>query len=504
MMSQRNEDKVLKQQCWFQQSYSRKDLPVLGAIIFVLLLTSCRRSDEKTIAFINVNLIPMASEVVVENQVILVKGENIVAMGDLDDVHIPRGTQLIDGKGAYLMPGLADMHMHTRQDWDDQGVWPVQPLHLYLANGVTTIRDLGPEGTPLTYTITWRDEIENGKRIGPNIYTSGEILYASPLEDPQGAVQKNHELGFDFLKLYSYLSRQDFHEALSTAKSLNFYTTGHIPYAVGLEGVLSEGMNEIAHVEELLPEFFDLNRDQSLTPQGWLSYFIESAAREIDIASTTPVNDFINDKSDHLDQITDLLRTAGVPVCTTLDIDAVIRLKLFRPETFLGRPENSYFEAGYLQTYLDGKEKHQVQCRGIEEICAFKHSIDLWILNALHEDGVPLLLGTDSGTGGMGIIPGYSIHDELDILIENGFSPYEALVTGALNASEVIGRITGDGNFGTLEIGKRADLILVSENPLENTATIRQPLGVMVSGRWYERKTLDQLISLDELSGVSQ
>jgi imidazolonepropionase-like amidohydrolase len=92
----------------------------------------------------------------------------------------------------------------------------------------------------------------------------------------------------------------------------------------------------------------------------------------------------------------------------------------------------------------------------------------------------------------------------LAILIENGFSPYEALVTGTVNASEVVGRMTGEGNFGTLEICKRADLILLSENPLETIAMIRQPLGVMVSGRWYSREMFGQLISPTPSSEVSQ
>ena len=150
------------------------------------------------------------------------------------------------------MPGLADMHMHTRADWEDPEIWPMHPLNLYLANGVTTIRDFAPYGSPLDIALQWREEILEGTRIGPTIYASGKLLYASPLEDPEGIVQMNYELGFDFLKLYSYLSKDDFHQALAAAKELDLYTAGHIPYAVGLEGVLAEGMDEIAHVEQFI------------------------------------------------------------------------------------------------------------------------------------------------------------------------------------------------------------------------------------------------------------
>jgi imidazolonepropionase-like amidohydrolase len=131
-------------------------------------------------------------------------------------------------------------------------------------------------------------------------------------------------------------------------------------------------------------------------------------------------------------------------------------------------------------------------------LCAYKYDIDRWVLHGLHEAGVLLLLGTDSGTGGMGIVPGYSIHDELRILVENGFSPYEALATGTLNAAIATQRMSGEGDFGVIKAGKRADLILVSANPFVNIAAIRKPLGVMAAGRWYSRETLAELVEISK------
>jgi imidazolonepropionase-like amidohydrolase len=100
----------------------------------------------------------------------------------------------------------------------------------------------------------------------------------------------------------------------------------------------------------------------------------------------------------------------------------------------------------------------------------------------------------------MGIVPGYSIHDELRILIDNGFSPYEAINAATVNAAIVVERMSGDGDFGTIEVGKRADLILVRDNPLEDIATIEEPLGVMTAGRWYSQETLAELIEPANLS----
>ena len=112
--------------------------------------------------------------------------------------------------------------------------------------------------------------------------------------------------------------------------------------------------------------------------------------------------------------------------------------------------------------------------------------IVLTLLEALHDADVPLLLGTDAGSGSMGLVPGFTIHDELAALTAHGLTPYEAIQTGTVNASSAIGAMTGDDDFGTIEVGKRADLILVGENPLDDVSHIEEQLpGVMAAGTWY-------------------
>ena len=345
-----------------------KKIGLLITALISILLAACMPVDETDFAFTNVNLIPMTGETVIKNQTVLISGTQITAIGNTGDLHIPRGAQVIDGQGAYLMPGLADMHMHTRADWEDPQTWPVHPLKLYLANGVTTIRDMSPQGSPLTYALQWREEILTGKRIGPAIYASGRLLYASPLENVQGLVQQNHAAGFDFLKLYSYLSEEDFEAAMQAANDLEMYTTGHIPYTIGLEGTLTAGMDEIAHVEELLPEFFVMNRDQQLSPEAWLNYLIQTVESHFDTNSPTMQADFEKENSERLAAIAAQLNANQIPVCTTTTVDNVIQQKLFTPQAFLVRPENIYFEAGYLESYQRGEEKHQVLCRGIENL----------------------------------------------------------------------------------------------------------------------------------------
>jgi imidazolonepropionase-like amidohydrolase len=108
---------------------------------------------------------------------------------------------------------------------------------------------------------------------------------------------------------------------------------------------------------------------------------------------------------------------------------------------------------------------------------------------------VTLVLGTDAGTGGMGIVPGFSVHDELRILVDNGLSPYEAILTATATASRVVGAMTGADDFGTIEVGKRADMLLLEGNPLQDVAKIGHPRGVMAAGRWYPSATLRQWLA---------
>jgi hypothetical protein len=400
------------------------------------------------------------------------------------------------------MPGLADMHAHTRmttatwaQPWDDPEIWPVHPLNLYLANGVTTIRDLNALDETGTYPRQLQEDIRAGKRVGPTIYTSGEKLDASPLGDPEGLVRQNQERGYDLLKIYAYLSVDDFEAAMREAKKLGIYTAGHIPYAVGLEGVLSAGMDEIAHVEELDWEFFEFDRSRPLQPDEWFPILIQAVLNELDLSSSNYFEDFKSENQSTLEKIANQLRTSGVTVCTTVNLAEILWMKQFNPDVFLARPENKYLDPKYLESVRRGEEYQAAECHDIEGVCAIKYDFDRWILSGLHAAGVQLLLGTDA-IGGIGIVPGFSIHDELRILVENSFTPYEALLTGTVNAAKAVERMTGDGDFGSIEIGKRADLILVSGNPLEDITIIKDPLGVMASGRWYSAEQLSELIEL--------
>jgi imidazolonepropionase-like amidohydrolase len=474
-------------------------LAIALSLISVLSCLKCRSSlpppvqkSEDIIVFQNVNLVPMTNEKIVKGQTVLVRGKRIIEIGPSKRIAVPQNARVIDGTGAYLMPGLADMHMHTRDNWDDwMSDWPVSPLLLYLANGVTTIRCFGPEMSG--YVLRWRDKINSGQLIGPTIYTSGPIIYG-PVNNPKKIVLEQKAQGFDFIKLYSFLPKDEFHEAMIAAKQAGMYTAGHIPFQVGLEGVLSEGMDEIAHIEELSFEFVDFDKNKGLKGRYWMPYVIKTAFQQVKPYLGFNMEELDERFGDRVSSVATKMRSANIPVCTTLFLDEVIVEKLYEPEQFLSKPENKYLPRKYLAAFRQGREKHQMQFRGGGDFAFFKRTLDRILLKYLKEAEVFLVLGTDAGTGWMGLVPGFSIHDELRILTENGFTPYEAIKTGTVNAAIVVEKMNGNGDFGTIEIGKRADLILVEDNPLEDVANIKNILGVMASGRWYDKTMLQKFI----------
>ncbi len=439
-------------------------------------------SAPQATAFVGAAVVPMTADVVLSGQTVLVEGDRIASIGPVGEVELPEGTLVVDAQGAYLMPGLADMHVHL----DD--VWPVPMLDLFLANGVTTVRNLNGWDPSV---LTWRDDVAAGTLRGPSIYTAGPTIYEDA-PDLEAVVMDQLDQGYDLIKVYSYLSREGLDEVIAAAHERGGYVVGHVPYAVGLEAAVAMGLDEIAHVEELTFELIEFDRTADLPIGDWLPYIFEQANAEL--RSSAP-DELLGER---IAKVIDTLRDADVPVDTTVFLSELIVEKLTDPDAFLRRPELEYMPADYLAEFDAGSEEHQVQFAGHEDIAAVRSSAVLMLLEALHEADVQLVLGTDAGTGSMGLVPGFTIHDELAVLTANGLTPYEAILTGTANASSVVEAMTGTDDFGTIEIGKRADLLLIGENPLEDISHIDdQLLGVMAAGHWHTTAELTDMITLD-------
>jgi len=447
---------------------------------------------EKVTAFVHVNLVPMTDEKILPDQTVMVKESHVIAIGPAKELEIPGGATVIDGSNYYLMPGLADMHIHTDTGWLNGG-WPVSPLDLFLANGVTTIRDFGPKGAPPDHALRWRNEIKKGELRGPTIYAAGPILYG-PLDNAEEIVRAQYEQDFDFVKLYSFLSVTEFHEAIATAENLNLYTAGHIPFAVGLDGILSAGMNEIAHIEELDFEFLDFDRSRKLGREQWFRYILQTATEQMGRLPDLSNDELSLDYQAQIKKIVQQLEASKTPVCTTLAVGDVVFKKLFHADRLASEPASRYLPYGFIEMLQQGKDRHQIIFKGYEDFAPYHFNLNQLLLRELHKGGVTLVLGTDAGPLGMGLVPGFSLHDELGIMVENGLTPYEAIKMATVNAAEVIKKMNAKGNFGTIEVGKKADLVLIGGNPFDDIRNTRKIQGVMASGQWLDKPTLQKML----------
>jgi hypothetical protein len=468
-------------------------LLLIMQILWIQTGSSAWAQVEKHTAFVNVNLVPMTDEIIIPEQTVLVKGKRITAVGPSRAMDLPDDSIVINGSNFYLLPGLSDMHIHTDTKWLNGG-WPVSPFDLFLANGVTTIRDFGPKGAPTDYALRWRDEIKRGRFRGPTIYAAGPILYG-PVDNAEKIVQVQKEQGFDFVKLYSFLSVAEFHDAIATAKKLNMYTAGHIPFTVGLNGVLSEGMDEIAHIEEFDFEFLDFDRFRILGHEEWFRYLLHIATEQMGNFADLPPDELKLSYQTKIEEIIHKLRASKTPVCTTLTVGDIIVKKLFHADRLASGPTSQYLPYGFIESLRQGKNGHQIQFKGYEEFAIVHFKLNQLLLRELHDGGgVNLVLGTDAGGIGMGLVPGFSLHDELRIMIENGFSPYEAIKTTTVNAADVIKKMNAKGNFGTIEVGKKADLVLIGGNPFDDIHHLKNIHGVMASGQWFDKPALQRML----------
>ncbi|MGE0581342.1 MAG: amidohydrolase family protein [Steroidobacteraceae bacterium] len=406
-------------------------------------------------AIVNVHVLTMQSAEVLPGQTVLVKDGRIEAFGPSGSLRPRPGVRVIDGHGGFLMPGLADMHVHSDGD-------PMSLL-LFLANGVTTVRQMS--GLPVY--LEWAREAAAGKRLAPDIYSTGPILVEKRTPqanqpDMATQVRAQYAAGYRAIKPYTFLSADDYREAVATARRLGMYVVGHIPYSVGTAGIIAAGQDEVAHVHSFHPDYF---RDFD-PAQVFREYAVDEEFGE---------------------HVAPQLRKAGIAVTTTLVVNQALA-DAQDLEAYASRPEMAYESRAALALMRSpGWTFNKLWPHDYLTRVYLPHMFRL--THTLQRAGVVLVLGTDSGVPGL--LHGFSTHRELQLLVQAGLSPYEALQAGTRNAAAV----AGARDWGAIERGRRADLLLLRDNPLERIGNTQHIEGVMKRGRWLDRADLDRLLN---------
>jgi len=278
------------------------------------------------------------------------------------------------------------------------------------------------------------------------------------------------------------------------------YSIGHIPFSVGFEGVIQGGLNEIAHIEEIVfSKMYIYSYEKDLLPLKYSEYypFILKMMSDDMLKNNHSIQKIIDSKKEIIKKIVAELKEKNVAVHTTLYIDEVIALKKNNPHKLIQQESYKYIPETYKEQLLKGVDRNLRQFKGLEHLGSLKFKLDSILFRELYKNDVDLVFGTDAFPG-MGMVPGYSVHGEFEMLTRYGLTPFEALDLATRKASKIVSRITGKDDFGTIEIGKRADLILVSENPLESIENLKKFEGIMVSGSWICKDSLHSLIEIND------
>ena len=434
-----------------------------------------RSSAAGTFAFVDVSVLPMDRDRVLTGQTVLVRDGRIAAVGPSASVRVPPDAQRIDGRGKYLMPGLAEMHAHV--------LGPAQPqelnrdiMFLYVANGVTTIRAM--LGAPNQLVL--RGQLQKGEVLGPTMFVAAPSLNGNSAPNPDTAmklVRAHKAAGYDLLKLHPGLTRATYDSAVRVAREVGITFGGHVSQQVGIDRTLEVRQSTVDHLDGYI---------EGAVPDP-LKRRIMSPTEQV------PFSEWMAGVTD--DKLRELARRtkdAGVWNVPTVFLWESL-YGTFAPESAAQRPEMKYAPKQWVNGWITQKRN---QAQGLTqggvtpELAQQLLSHRRKFLKALADAGAPLLMGTDSPQ--MFNVPGFALHRELRLMGEAGLTPYQVLESGTKNVGLYVERdLKQDGKFGTVAVGNWADLVLLDANPLQSLDNLTERAGVMVRGRWVPAAEID-------------
>lgn len=404
------------------------------------------RSLDRTV-FANVDVLTMADREIIPRQFVLIEAGRIVSISGSPPENAKDYT-VIDGGGSTLMPGLIDMHTHIFDRTD---------LLNYLSSGVTTVRNM--MGMPMH--LRWRAEIEDGDLPGPRLVTSsptingGEFapfhVFPKDADEARELVRRYRTCGYDFIKIYDGLSPEVLSAVVGEARKQGLGVAGHLPRSLQLSEILAAGFVSIEHAEEI---YSTLLTDDGADAQ--------------------------------LDSIVEQIATSQTALTPTLIAYRNLQRANADPEKFFDSVDMERINP--VVRFFDHRAAGDFIRHGKPDRIERKMQLMTELTRRIYDHGGVVLLGTD--TGPAFTVAGRSLHDEIALNIEAGVDPYAIIYSGTVAAAEALNR---SGEIGVIAPRARAELILVSGNPLVDISTLRRPDGVLMNGRYYDRTALDAL-----------
>ena len=460
---------------------------VLFVILSIATIVAPSSAADPVLAFRHVNVIDATGSPVRPDMTVVVEGQRIVNLGKSGQMQIPKSAKVVDAAGKFLIPGLWDMHVHTIfGDWIPKDEKIILPL--FVANGVTGVRDMGSD---LKAVKEWRSQIAAGKLLGPRMIVAGPMLdgptprfpSSVPVSDSASGRKVVDDLknaGVDFIKIQSLVPRDGYFAAASEANKLAITFAGHVPDAVRASEASSAGQKSIEHFTGVF-EGCSTMEDQLLKGHKTLGQNVATFNPE---RAKTLIALFAKNQTW---QVPTLAWERGQWLVDDIDLSQDPLIK-YAPVAWKNRTW-PMFKKDILET-MD-TDPLPVRKRFVQ--------MELEMTLAMFRAGVPFMAGTDTAAG-IHIFPGFSLHQELALFVEAGLTPMQALQTATLNPAKFLGT-TAD--MGTVEKGKIADLVLLDANPLEDINNTRKIQAVVLAGRYFSRAQLDEMLHGVEVAAAA-
>jgi imidazolonepropionase-like amidohydrolase len=469
----------------------RSLLPLRVAAVLLLLpgVAACQKSvvdAESTLAIVGVNVIPMAgNQRLLPDQTVIVREGRISTIGPRRQTAVQPDAVRVDAAGQYLIPALADMHVHL-EHFDDPAY-----LQSFLVFGVTFVRNM--DGRP--QVLEWKRAAANGTLLSPLIYTAGPVLDGDPPARPdnravgsggeaQSVVAEQADAGYDFIKIYSNLSPEVYRAIVEAARVRGLPIAGHVPPAVGVRALLADSVASIEH----LGDFADALRvEGSELPPGAQALKRRLAA-ELDPTRMAALT-------------SELARSGTWVVPTMVQADRGVANPATL-ERWLAEPAVATVDQGIVENYWRGSALRAGS--GLDEqgwsLVERGRVNRLRVVGEFHRAGVRMLVGTDSPQPF--VVPGASVREELANLVAAGLSTEQALAAATRDAARFLGQ---ESVWGTVEPGKRADLLLLEANPLADIEATRGIVGLVAQGRWLSAERLrDMRAAVEQVAAASR
>jgi imidazolonepropionase-like amidohydrolase len=461
------------------------------ALVVMWLAAVCAAQAARPLALTNVTVIDATGKPAQREMTVLIEGERISKLFKTGQTKLPSNAEIIDANGKFLIPGLWDMHIHLTNQ-PDQTLSRDWMLPLLTANGVTGIREMGGAWQHIQ---NLRQAVSANNGIGPRIVAPGPFVDGpgfvdKPVRTPDEARQQVRELkklGVDFIKVQANLSPECYRAVLAEAKALGLTVAGHVPEAVSAFEVVRSGQRSIEHSSPILPGDAGIMLSCSSKEDALRA---ELLAIKNDSAAPNADRQQLRLRQRKLQ--TEMLETYDARKCAGLfalmkqNNVWVVATQIWAQRLLPLNAEDVIDPIAKMYLPLKTRTRfEQRRSEGIKitapESFALRQQIAAKtreMLGAMRLAGVPLLAGTDAYDGA--VLPGFSLHQELELLVQSGLTPMETLQTATRNAAQFFGE---EKTRGTIEIGKQADLVLLEADPLQNIAHTRQIHAVIQGGK---------------------